>query len=128
MLNNEKHRQYNRLEIKLKKEWLKLCSKYVDNKLPKDCGTIEVSIKGFDTYVIIFFDDTKPVLRKIEVDNKHIWNYIVNELYMDKPKIVNLSCDHKGHVPFSFDNELYNELDEIWNNEELKSLAEELFR
>ena len=43
---------------------------------------------------------------------------------MDKPKLINLSCDYKGYVPFTFENEFYNQLDNIWDNNEFKKLAE----
>lgn len=124
-----KIKEFNRLETKLYKEYLKLCSDYVDSQIPKDCGVLEVSMKGSDTYVIIFKDDNQLMLRRIEVDNKHIWNYIVNNLFMNKPKIVHLTRDHpeKEYTPLTFSNELYSELDAIQNNEELNSLCKEIF-
>ena len=125
--NEDKIKRYNKLAIKLKQEWINLCTNHVSDKIPTDCGVLEVSIKGNDTFVIIFIDDTKQLLRRIEVDNKHIWDYIVNELYMNKPKVVNLCCDHKGYVPLTFDDELYNKLDEIYNDEELNLLNKEIF-
>ena len=128
MMDKEKFREFNQLETKLHNEWLHLCSDSVDGQIPEDCGVLEVSMKGNDAYVIIFKSDI-PSLKRIEVDNKHIWDYIVNELFMDKPKVVHLTRDHseKEYTPLTFSNELYDKLDAIQNDEGLNTLEKELF-
>ena len=125
-----KMKRYSELQKQLCNERDKIISDAVDSKLPNDCSVLQVKMKGTTTAVIIPRHNLYKEgysLKRIEVDNRYIWDYIVNDIYMASPKVVNVSISDVYHEPFVFDKELYERLDELMDNKEYKELERELF-
>lgn len=129
MDKDEKLFRLHVLEEELKAKWIDFISKEVDEKLPKDLGVIDVAFKDKDTEVLIYIDNTKESLMRFEIDDIHVWHYIVNELYRDKVKIVGVDLNRRrdNYVPLTFDCNFNEQFSRIYNNEEFTELVKEIY-
>lgn len=130
-MNEDKWITLSRIESKIYEDTLKLLMPVVDKvleeKIPKDCGSLHVSMKGKGIYTTIDFLSGNPCVSKcLEFDNEHIWKYVINFKYYHNDKVFGFkSCNE--YETITFDKELYDKLDSLNNNKEYKKLIEEIF-
>lgn len=129
MIPIEVHKRINKLETELTEKWKNKISEKVDKALEKggDYGILVLKYVPNGTVSTIFIDTNKLLLRKINVYNHHVWNYLINNLHLSKVKSVSVLSDNEHDVYYEndtlkFDDDFYNELDEIFNDEEYKEL------
>lgn len=118
-----KLKQLSEVERKLHNEWLEELSKVIIPKLPKDIGVLEVLFKDNGTHVTIWTDFENSNVERIAVDNIHVWNFIVNELYVSNRKTVTFGDIDISYKPFDFEQELYDKFNSVYDNEEYKELC-----
>ena len=134
-MDEDKWITLSRIESKIYEDTISLLKPIVDKvleeKIPKDCGSLHVSMKGKGIYTTIDLLkgnlSANPYVSKcIEFDNEYVWQYVINFKYYHNDKVFGFkSCDE--YETITFDKELYDKIDSLHNNEEYTKLIEELF-
>lgn len=110
MLESEKYETY----IKLVKPEI---DKILEEIIPKGCWTLGVKMKGKDVVAEIVLDtnETKYSAKYIEIDNKYVWDYVVNVKYYDNRKIISFFERKENFEPITLSQTIYDKLDGLYN-------------
>ena len=110
MLESEKYETY----IKLVKPEI---DKILEEIIPKGCWTLGVKMKGKDVVAEIVLDtnETKYSAKYIEIDNKYVWDYVVNVKYYDNRKIISFYERKENFEPITLSQTIYDKLDGLYN-------------
>lgn len=115
------------MERSLKAEWCEYMSKYVDEALPTFTGILEFTFKGKDTLVTVCIDDSNYSLKRFEINDIHVWNYVLNVLYRNFPKFIAFGAsDHKGFSRLEFQIDFNKKFSQLYGRH-FKELANECF-
>jgi len=128
-LSSEHHDKY----IKLVKPEV---DKILEEKIPKDCWTLTVKMKEKDVIVKINlitrpYDErnenvgTEYIGKNIEIDNKYVWDYVVNVKYYKNNKTFSFRNSYELFDPITLETDTYLKLDEIDHDEEFIKLKGE---
>ena len=100
--------------------------KILEEVIPKGCWTLGVKMKGKNVVAKIDLDsnETKYIDKNIEIDNKYVWDYIVNVKYYDNRKIISLFETEEKFDPITLGQTIYKQIDDIYNDEEYLKLVE----
>lgn len=103
----------------------------LDEKIPENCGTLNIMFKGKDISVSIVLMNCTHVpwtTKDLIFDNEYVWRYVVNTKFYHEPKIIRLES-MKTFFPcetITLSEEFYKELDDLWNDKEYVELVNEL--
>ena len=120
------------LEVKKYNKYIELVKpcvdKILDEIIPKGCWTLSVKMKDKNVIarIVLYSTETHPTEKKIEIDNKHVWDYIVNVKYYDNRKVISLFETKEFFDPITLGPTIYKQLDELYNDEEYVKLVDEL--
>lgn len=130
MNKDEKRSRFSVLEKELKAKWIDFISKEVDKKLPNNIGTLHLIFKDKDVSVMINVDEANySSVFRFEVDDIHVWHYIVNDIYLKNEKIVgfNVNKDNEGFTPLVFDCDFSEHYSRIWSDDEFMKLCQDIY-
>ena len=125
-MDEDKWITLSRIESKIYEDTISLLKPIVDKvleeKIPKDCGSLHVSMKGKGIYTTIDLLkgnlSANPYVSKcIEFDNEYVWQYVINFKYYHNDKVFGFKS-YDEYETITFDKELYDKLDSLNNNEE----------
>lgn len=128
----EKLLRYTRIESRIYDEYIKIVTTRVDEmlkeKIPDGCGLLKIKLKDKDIVVVIDLLNGDPRINKnFEIDNEYVWSYIVNVKYYNDHKVISLnSHSTEPYETITLGDEFNKELNNLWNNDELKKLENEL--
>ena len=117
----ENFSQFSMLESEKYETYIKLVKPEVDKILeeiiPKGCWTLGVTMKGKDVVAEIVLDtnETKYSAKYIEIDNKYVWDYVVNVKYYDNRKIISFFERKENFEPITLSQTIYDKLDGLYN-------------
>jgi predicted PolB exonuclease-like 3'-5' exonuclease len=124
----EKLIQFNKLENKLRSKWLDYASKSIKPLLPEGVGCMELYYEKHDCRVNVFMNNDSVLLKKYAIDNINIWNYLVNELFLNERKVVSFGKPNYDLPVLSLSKYDYAYLDSIYEDEVYKKLHDEIFK
>ena len=134
MASNNLHKRINELEGELLERWSKKVSEKVNEALEgrDKCGVMVLNYIPNGTVSTIFIDTNNTFLRRINVYNHHVWDYLVNNLYLSKVKTVSVNADKRAVLyseedTLKFEDGFYKELDEIFEDDEYKELRTKVY-
>ncbi len=120
-IDAENFSQFSMLESEKYDTYIKLVKPEVDKILeeiiPKGCWTLGVKMKGKDVVAEIVLDtnETKYSAKYIEIDNKYVWDYVVNVKYYDNRKIISFFERKENFEPITLSQTIYDKLDVLYN-------------
>lgn len=118
---SENFSQFSVLESEKYETYIKLVKPEIDKILeeiiPKGCWTLGVKMNGKDVVAEIVLDtnETKYSAKYIEIDNKYVWDYVVNVKYYDNRKIISFFGRKENFEPITLSQTIYDKLDELYN-------------
>lgn len=125
--------QFSKIQSIIYNEYIKKVAPIVDimldEKIPTDCGILNILMKDKNILVKIDLFNGNPIISKnIEFDNQYVWNYVVNIKFYHDPKIISIDplTSFKLYETITFSEEFYKELNDLWNNEKYIKLRNEL--
>lgn len=131
-MDKEKLKLFSAIEEKLSRQWNEYLAGICDDKINKDCGTIQIYFPYRKIRALIVLNKDIPTLRNYCVDNRHVWNYIVNQMYGTNQKLV--VCDDECEYPAVYDeiacnmkNEIESKWVDIWLDSDYIMLRREVF-
>lgn len=132
MVNDEKLRRLQMLEDSINAQKYEMISDKLKSDYPQlfdgTFGVLQLTNKEKNINTVISLDRENPCLGNFIIYNKHVWNYIVNVLYLEKPKSIHLDSDLLSSTfkPIEFAEDFYLKIDDLYNDEEYMSLCDEI--
>lgn len=124
-------KRFNQLELELKEKWhkaIKTNFEYYHCGVFDKFGIIELTHRDTNCIVRIVLDEKNYALGRYRVDNRHLWNYLVNYRFKDDVcQICFFDALHDNFVPLDISKETNRYLDDIWLNGEYVKLEQEIF-